>query len=98
MKTSGRVAWLSWQLNNCPSLGSSAWRVYLCRYILARLNPVLANVVDMSGQHALEVSAMPHGGVWPSTGVFIRVEPMRVLMEQSDIVREALDSVELGDR
>lgn len=45
--------------------------------MLGRLNPLLASVLTVQGQHAVQLSAMPDGGSWPAAGVSVRVEAMQ---------------------
>lgn len=79
-----------------PALPRAALRCR--RYLLGRINPLLASVVDLQGQHSMQASVLPLGGLWPSSGATLRVEPLRVVFRQSGLVQQALGAVRLGDR
>ncbi|GAB4816398.1 hypothetical protein N2152v2_003444 [Parachlorella kessleri] len=80
-----------------PATASMEFTPALSKYLLGRLNPLLSNIVSLRGQRAVAASLLPHGALWPSSGVDLRLEPLSVVVEQGEVLTDALAAARLGD-
>lgn len=63
----------------------------LAQTVLSRFNPLFKDIVGLRGGTKVQGKAWPADGIWPSTAINIRMEPIRVALAQGSALRQALD-------